>query len=201
MLTDTLTHTPVSVICIQGFLLAAGAVNLVGGIMALCCPTIASDVVLGLLTFGMILIGVLNLLEVFSVKYFRGPALISGFTLVVLGIVMAANPAMSLTVMTIIVAVLYMCGGIFHVVLAQKNKEMVGYMPTLVSGGFAIVLSLIIILAMPRDSEYTLGILLGVNWVTYGAQRIALGMYGRATANAALAAANNSSEGGYENAP
>jgi uncharacterized membrane protein HdeD (DUF308 family) len=73
-------------------------------------------------------------------------------------------------------------------------------MPLLVSGIFAIVLSLILILALPRDSEYTVGILLGVNWVIHGAQRIALGLKGRATANAALAAAN-SGEGGYENAP
>ena len=153
--------------------------------MALFCPTVASNVVLGLFTFGMIVIGIITMLEVFTVKYFRGPAIIGGFTLLVLGFLMATNAAQSLVVMTIAVAVLYMCAGIFRIVLARRNAEMKGYMPLLVSGICAIVFSLIIILAMPRDSEYTLGILLGINWVTYGAQRIVLGLYGRATANAA----------------
>ena len=168
--------------------------------MALFCPTIASNVVLGLLTLGMIVIGIITMLEVFTVKYFRGPALIGGFTLVVLGFLMATNAFQSLVVLTILVAVLYMCAGIFRVVLARKNPGMKSYMPLLVSGICAIILSLIILLALPRDSAYTLGILLGINWVTYGVQRIVLGLYGRATANAALAAAN-SGEGGYENAP
>jgi uncharacterized membrane protein HdeD (DUF308 family) len=172
----------------------------VGGIMALFSPTLASNVVLGLMTFGMIVIGILTMLEVFTVKYLRGPALIGGFTLVVLGFLMATNATQSLVVITVAVAAIYMCAGIFRVVLARRNPEMQGYMPLLVSGIFAIVLSLILILALPRDSEYTVGILLGVNWVVHGAQRIALGLKGRATANAALAAAN-SGEGGYENAP
>jgi len=182
-----------------GWIMAAGALNLVGGIMALCSPIAATVTILGLLAFGMIFLGITNMFGVFYFEQcYRVPAFVGGLFIALLGILMAANVFLSLSVLTILVAITYMLEGIARSAIALLNRDMYGRMSVLISGISAILLSLIIISAFPVSSEYTLGILLGVNWITYGVQRIFLGMYGRATSNQALA---TSSGGDYMNAP
>ena len=184
-----------------GLIMAVGALNLIGGVMALMSPIAATVTILGLLTFCMILLGGLNMCGAFLYyeKIYRIPAFVSGFVLSLLGILMASNVIVSLSIMTLIVAINYMVEGCARSAIALKNKSMPGYLAVLVSGISAILLSIIILAAFPTSSEYTLGILLGCNWVTWGLQRITLGFMGRSTANAALA--NFSASGGYVNAP
>jgi uncharacterized membrane protein HdeD (DUF308 family) len=173
-----------------GWMMAAGAINLVGGIMALCAPITATLAFLGLLTFGMILMGSINMCGVcYLEECYRVPAFLGGFFIALLGVLMASNVVESLMVITILVAVSYMLEGVIRSILAFKNRDMPGWTSVLVSGISAILLSFIILAAFPMSSEYTLGILLGVNWVTWGVQRIVLGMVGRAKANQALESA------------
>lgn len=93
-----------------------------------------------------------------------------------------------------------MLEGLARAILAFLNRDMPGWISVLISGICAILLSIIIITAMPTSAEYTLGILLGTNWVTFGIQRIMLGMVGRSTASEALAT-TNAPTGEYANAP
>jgi uncharacterized membrane protein HdeD (DUF308 family) len=72
--------------------------------------------------------------------------------------------------------------------LALSNKDMSGWVSYLVSGICSILFSIIVWSAFPASSVYTLGILLGVNWVTYGCLRIVLGLAGRSTAKSLMAA-------------
>ena len=184
-----------------GWIIAAGVINLIGGIMALFAPITATVALLGLLSFGMILMGTINMCGVcYLEECYRVPAFIGGFIIALLGVLLASNVARSLMVLTIIVAIAYMFEGIVRSSLALKNRDMPGWSSVLVSGICAILLSLIIIAGFPLSSLYTLGILLGVNWVTYGVQRIVLGMVGRAKANQALEGATPTDDN-YVGAP
>jgi uncharacterized membrane protein HdeD (DUF308 family) len=186
-----------------GFLIAVGALNLAGGILALIAPISATVAILSILTMFMIFFGCVNMCGICYLEQpYRVPAFIGGFFIALLGVLMASNVVQSLMVLTILVAITYMLEGLARSTLALLNRDMPGWGATLISGICAILLSIIIIGAFPTSSEYTLGILLGVNWVTYGIQRITLGMMGRATSNEALAnapAANT--DGDYVNAP
>lgn len=186
-----------------GFLLAVGALNLVGGILALCAPISATVTILGILTIFMIFFGCVNMCGVcYLEQCYRVPAFVGGFFIALLGVLMASNVVQSLVVLTILVAITYMLEGLARSTLALLNRDMPGWGATLISGICAILLSIIIITAMPTSAAYTLGILLGVNWVTYGIQRIALGMIGRATSNEALTNAPAATTGGdYATAP
>jgi len=183
-----------------GFLLAVGSINVLFGIMALFAPIAASMVILGFLSFTMILLGVVNMGEGFSVKYHRGPAVVGGFILVVLGFLMVTNAVSSLMVMTVAVALMYLCAGIYRAFLARKNPDMQGSKAVLISGIVAIIVSVIIIATIPFSSRITLGLLLGFNWIAYGGQRIALGLIGRETANRALETVRANSDD-YASAP
>jgi hypothetical protein len=90
----------------------------------------------------------------------------------------------------------FMIEGFFRCRLAKRNRDMTGWRSTFGSGVCAILFSLLVLLAFPSSSAYTLGILLGVNLVMFGTLRIALGLMGREIAN------NNQIESGvYVAAP
>jgi uncharacterized membrane protein HdeD (DUF308 family) len=172
-----------------GFILAAGIINVIGGIIALSSPITATVVAMAFLTGAMILMGFINLVGVCYVENcYRLASLLGGSVMLLLGVLMATHAVESILVLTSLVAALFMVEGLFRSILALKNRDMPGWGFGLASGICAIFFSILIICAFPRSSETTLGILLGVNWLTYGAQRVALGMMGRATANGALQA-------------
>lgn len=170
-----------------GFILAAGLVNVICGFFALMSPVAATVVVLIFLSSAMILMGITNLLGVCYVENcYRLVSLLSGLFMLLLGILMATHSITSLKVLTILVAVLFNIEGLFRSTLALKNRDMPGWGIGLASGICAILFSITIISAFPQSSESTLGLLLGVNWMVYGVQRIALGTIGRKKANEAL---------------
>jgi uncharacterized membrane protein HdeD (DUF308 family) len=176
-----------------GWILAAGVINLVAGIGALFSPTVATVIVLAFISVGLIIVGFVNLMGVCYVEQcYRVATFLSGAIQLTLGILMATHSVTSLVVLTSIVAALFMVEGIFRSVLALKNQDISGWGMSLASGICAILFSLIVWSAFPRSSAYTLGILVGVNWVLYGALRISLAMYGRATAKSLVEAAGGS---------
>jgi len=176
-----------------GWILAAGMINLVGGIFALFSPTAASVVVLAFVSGGLIVIGFINMMGVCYVEQcYRLATFVSGSMQLVLGILMATHSIMSLVVLTSIVAAIFMVEGIFRVVLSLKNRDLSGWGMSLASGICAVIFSIVIWTAFPTSSAYTLGILLGVNWAAYGCLRIALAMYGRATAHSLIEAGGSS---------
>jgi uncharacterized membrane protein HdeD (DUF308 family) len=171
------------------FLIAVGIINLLFGICALFYPLTTSNIVVKVLAINMILIGLVNMIEFFGPKYYRGPAVAGGFPLVVLGFLMLAGVG-TFTVMTILVALVYLVGGIFRAVLAKKHPEMLGSKIVFVSGIVAILISIIAIVTVIGidfgllPSAYSaaavnFALLLGINWIAYGGQRIALGLKGR----------------------
>lgn len=166
-----------------GWILSAGIINLVGGVCALFAPTAATTVVLVFIAGGLIVIGTVNLLGVCYVEQcYRAVTFVSGAIQLCLGVLMATHSITSLVVLTSIVAAMFMVEGIFRIILSLKNRDLSGWGMTLASGILAVAFSAVVLFSFPTSSGYTLGILLGVNWITYGCLRIALAMYGRATA-------------------
>lgn len=175
-----------------GWILSCGIINFVGGICALFLPIGVTKVVLVFIAGGLIVVGAVNLMGVFFVEQsYRLASFISGAIQLALGILMATHSVMSLWVLTSIVAALFMVEGIFRCILALKNRDLSGWSLTLASGVIAVAFSIAVWSAFPISSEYTLGILLGVNWIAYGCLRIALAMYGRATAQSLMDSAGS----------
>jgi len=147
-----------------GLILSIGIINVIGGIFALISPVSASVVVLAFLTGAMIVIGFINVCGVcFVENCYRLASLLGGSFMLLLGILMATHVVERLVVLTSLVAAIFMSEGLFRSILALKNRDMPGWGLGLASGICAILFSILIISAFPRSSEYTLGILLGVN--------------------------------------
>jgi uncharacterized membrane protein HdeD (DUF308 family) len=168
-----------------GYIMTAGSMQFVIGIFALCSPKATSDVLLVLLSAGLLVVGLVNLLGMFFVEQsYRCASFISGAVQLTLGILMiTTHDSTSLVVLSSIIAALFMVEGIFRIVLALKNRDLPGRGMYLATGIGAALISAIIWSAVPTFSSVTLGILLGINWIMYGSLRIVLAFYGRTTAN------------------
>lgn len=152
-------------------------------------PISATVVVVTFIACALIVIGAFSMLGVFFTEQcYRCPTFVMGATQLALGICMSRNIVTSMVVLTGIVAVLYMILGIFQCSLACGNSGMPGYCSYLTSGICSILFSVIVWSAFPASSVYTLGIILGVNWVTNGIFRIAIGFSGRSEAKTLMAA-------------
>lgn len=163
-----------------GWILASGVISFIAGVFALISPVSATVIVVAFISCALIVIGAFTMLGVcFAEQCYRLPSLLLGGAQLALGICMSTHLVTSMVVLTGIVAALYMVLGIFQCVLALGNKDMPNQCSYLFSGICAILFSVIVWSAFPASSVYTLGIILGVNWVTSGVFRIYLGMTGR----------------------
>jgi uncharacterized membrane protein HdeD (DUF308 family) len=166
------------------YIMTAGSMQFVIGIFALCSPKAASEVLLVLLSAGLLVVGLINLLAMFFVEQsYRCASFISGAVQLTLGILMITHVFTSLVVLSSIIAALFVVEGIFRIVLALKNRDLPGWGMYLATGIGAALISAIIWSAAPTSSSVTLGILLGINWIMYGSLRIVLAFYGRTTAH------------------
>ena len=147
------------------------------------------------LACALIVIGAVSMLGVlFTEKSYRCATLVMGCAQLALGIGMSTNILTSMEVLTVMVAILYMALGMFQCSLALGNRSgMPGWGMHLTSGIAAIFFSAIVWSAFPASSVYTLGIILGVNWLTNGIFRVGLGVRGRATAQSVMGSASGGS--------
>lgn len=172
-----------------GWILAGGIVSVIGGIFALMSPITATVVVVEFLACALIVVGAITTLGVcFAEPFYRFPSLVAGGVQLALGICMAKHLVTSMIVLTGIVAALYMILGLQQCFVALNNRGMPNQCAYLTSGICSILFSVIVLSAFPASSVYTLGIILGVNWLTTGFARIALGFAGRAQAKSLMAA-------------
>ncbi len=79
-----------------GYIMTAGSIQFVIGIFALCSPKAASEVLLVLLSAGLLVVGLINLLAMFFVEQsYRCASFISGAVQLTLGILMITPQAWS----------------------------------------------------------------------------------------------------------
>ena len=151
-------------------LLFMGILMAITGLLAIIFPVVSSLAVNyfvgGLLTF----VGIVQVLGSFSVKgtqsFFGG--LLFGLLSLAAGVFIIFNPLAVLTVITVILAVLFVIEGVFHLVLAFEIKPNDSWGWVLFSGFISIFLGMIVISGISSFSLVLIGILLGINFLSTG---------------------------------
>lgn len=151
-------------------LLFSGVLMALTGILAIVFPIVSSLAVNyfvgGVLTF----VGVVQFIGSFSVngtRSFFGALLLALLTFAA-GIFMMFNPLAALTVITVILAVLFVIEGVFQLVLAFEVKPYGSWGWLLFSGLISILLGFVVISGLPQFSLMFIGILLGINFLSTG---------------------------------
>jgi len=157
-----------------------GVIDVIGGIFALLCPIVATEVAYVIVVAALLVAGVLHALGLcFAERGHRTSSFLVGVCQVLLALVLRLYALQGLTIITICIAVLFIIEGMHRIGLAMQNRDMHGFVPTLVNGCAAVAFSVLILIALPFSAMYTIGILVGVNLISVGSCRVAISFQGR----------------------
>ena len=154
-----------------------GVALAVVGFIAVCAPWIASlatAVAIG----ALLLVG--GVAEIIGSFWSRGWSgfflhLLSGVLSFVVGILFLGAPVDALLALTLLLACLFMVGGVFKI-LAALSYRFEGWGWPLVSGVIDLVLGVLIWLEWPASALWVLGLFLGISFVFRGFNWIGLGL-------------------------
>jgi uncharacterized membrane protein HdeD (DUF308 family) len=162
---------------------AFGAVLSVLGIFAVIAPLFAGIAVTVLIGLLLLAAGTAEMIFAFQAGSFGKGVLrflFGGLSLLV-GVVVLAAPAANLGVLTIVLAVFFVIGGVTDIVLAFKLRPVDGWGWTLFSGVVSIVLGIFIVAQWPVSGIWAVGIYVGVRMLMHGWMLMALGRTGQET--------------------
>jgi uncharacterized membrane protein HdeD (DUF308 family) len=158
-----------------------GAILSVIGIFAVLAPLfagIAVTVLVGLLLLGA---GVFEVLFALKAGSFGKGALrfLFGGLGILAGVVVLATPGRSLGVLTIVLAIFFMTGGIFDLVLAMRIRPEEGWEWFLFSGIVSIFLVALTVAQWPVSGVWAVGLFVGIRMMLHGWLLMALGRAGQ----------------------
>ncbi len=147
-----------------------GIALIILGVLALVFPnftTLTVDIMIGwlLLIFGII--GFFNAFSYDGTGPFFG-ALLTSILAIAAGVYLLVHPDVGTFALTIIVSVLFLVDGTFKMVLAFDIKPIRGWGWVVVSSIASIVLGIMIAAGLPDTSMYTIGLLVGINFLIAG---------------------------------
>ncbi len=160
----------------SGRLMGLGIAFFLIGIAALVFPVVSTLAVTFFVGWLLILAGVASVYMAFSIRG-GGPffaALLFGLLCIGAGAFMASRPLTGEAVITLTLGLLFMLQGASELYFAFELRPAAGWSGMMLSALASILLSLFILVGWPATSLITLGILIGINFVTSGAGFLAL---------------------------
>jgi len=151
--------------------LIQGGLMILGGVLALVYPVIASFAVVGLLGWVLIASGIvqgISLIGAQSVPNFWLQLVSVGLSIVV-GILFLSDPGGSLTTVTFLLIVYLVVEGISKVIFALTIRPFPNWGWVLASGVFSVLVAFVLYASLTSVSLWLLGLLLGIQLIAEGA--------------------------------
>jgi uncharacterized membrane protein HdeD (DUF308 family) len=161
--------------------IAFGAVLTVLGIFAVMSPMFTGIGVTVLVGLLLVVGGIVEILFAFGADSFGKGVLrfLFGGLGVLAGVIIVATPATSLTVLTAVLAALFVVGGVIDFVLALKVRPEEGWGWMLFGGVLSVALGALVIAQWPVSGIWAVGLYVGIRMLTHGWMLMALGKGGR----------------------
>lgn len=153
-----------------GWFLALGIALVVVGALAICLPAFATELTIFALGWLLIIGGVIQAIHAFTAGKWGGTVweLLTAILYGVVGILLLANPLVSMFALTIFLVAFLLIEGLFQIITAFQVRDNSSWGWVLFSGIVAIVLAGMIWFNMPGDAIWVIGLLIGVNIVFSG---------------------------------
>jgi uncharacterized membrane protein HdeD (DUF308 family) len=162
-----------------GWIVALGIVFLIAGVVALGSVVAATASAVMIVGIMMLLGGMMEIIAAFSVKSWGKFLfwLLLGALYVAAGIIAIMNPFAAATILTLMLGVALMVGGILRVFLAFQMKSAgAPWGWVALSGVITLALGGMIIAQWPASSFFVLGIFLGIDLIFIGSGWITMGL-------------------------
>ncbi len=162
-----------------GWIVALGIIFMLAGVIALGSVVMATVWAVTIVGIMMIMAGVAEIIAAFNVKDWGKFAvwMLLGLLYVAAGVICFLNPFAAATVLTLMLGIALVVGGIVRMFLAWHMREAGkpwGWI--VVSGIISILLGAMIIAKWPYSSFYVLGIFLGIDLIFIGSSWLSIGL-------------------------
>jgi uncharacterized membrane protein HdeD (DUF308 family) len=162
-----------------GWIVALGVIFMIAGVIALGSVVAATASAVLIVGIMMIMAGVAEIIAAFNVKDWGKFAvwMLLGVLYVAAGVICFLNPFEAATVLTLLLGIALVVGGIVRMFLAWHMREAGkpwGWV--VVSGIISLLLGLMIIAQWPYSSFYVLGIFLGIDLIFIGSSWLTIGL-------------------------
>ncbi len=164
-----------------GWIVALGALFVVGGLFALFNVFAATLVAIIYIAAAMVVAGGWEIVTAFQIRPW-GRALIWGIVgalTLLAGVATARFPILAAVSFTALIGVLLIAGGVFKLMLAYHLRELDRWEMIALAGVLSILLGVLILAEWPASGLYVLGLFLGVNLLFEGIGWAAMGFAAR----------------------
>jgi len=162
-----------------GWIVGFGVFALLAGFIALGSGVVlATATAVLIIGFMMLMAGVVEIVAAFNAKDWshRILWLLLGLLYVFAGFVCIQNPFQAATLLTLMLGIALIVGGLLRVFLATRMKQGTPWGWVVASGIISFLLGLVIVAKWPTASAYVLGIFLGVDLIFMGTGWITMGL-------------------------
>ena len=160
-----------------GWVIVWGAALIVAGIVAIVEPAVAAVATALLLAWVFVFAGVVELVYAYQQRAHDGLAwkIISGLSLLALGVYMLVFPIASIATLALLIACFLAASGVSSVLLAFRLRPRQGWGWVLFDGALSLAIAILIASGWPQNSIDFVGILVGFCLISGGLWRIMLG--------------------------
>lgn len=162
-----------------GWIVTFGVVTLIAGVIALGSGVyFATATAVLIIGFMMLMAGAMEIVAAFNAKEWGQRILwgLLGALYVFAGFVCIQNPFQAATLLTLMLGIALIVGGLLRIFLAMQMKQGTPWGWVVVSGIISFLLGLMIVAKWPVSSAYALGIFLGVDLLFMGSSWISVGL-------------------------
>ena len=164
-----------------GWFLILGIVFVIGGVFAIAMPLISSVTVAIFIAIVLVIAGIFQIFQAFSVQGWGGFLwqLVVGIVMLIGGIAIYMMPVTGAVFVTFIIAAVFLAKGIFQIALSFRVRPMDGWGWILAAGIVAFLAGLFILLQYPFSGLWVPGTLAGISLLFTGWSYIALALAAR----------------------
>ena len=161
-----------------GWLVAFGVISMIAGVIALASVVMATASAVIIVGFMMLMAGAAEIVAAFNAKDWghRILWLVLGALYVFAGFVCLQNPFEAATLLTLMLGIALIVGGLLRIFLATQMKQGAPWVWVVLSGIITFLLGLMIVAKWPASSFYVLGIFLGVDLLIMGSSWLSIGL-------------------------
>lgn len=157
-----------------------GAVILLAGIAGLILTELFTVAVVALVGWLFAFTGVFEVIHAFARRGWSGfwLDLLSGVLSIVVGAMILFRPVAAAAVLTMLLGVMFLVGGIFRIAVGVSAYNPYGPW-VFIHGAVSILLGLLILLQWPFSTEWVIGTLVSIDMIFNGSRLISLGAVAR----------------------
>jgi len=159
---------------VRGWAIAAGVLLIIGGLVALAAPFVAALFVTLWVAWGLMFGGIAEMVSAYSASDNRAWKVLLGLLYLAVGIYMVVHPAAGLAALAFMLAWLFLIQGILSIIGSMSLRPLAGWGWWLFDGIITLVLAFLIFSGWPHDSVTIISILVGIDLIISGANRLAL---------------------------